>query len=168
VEDAEARLAEVSGDAAFARDFFARYVEGREVADYARLLRRAGLVVKRDANRAWWGDLSFEWRATQARVASLVAPSWPAYGAGIEQDDTIVQLGGSRVASSSDIDAALRRHRPGDKVMVVFVDRAGVTKRGLVTLAADPHVEVLPIEAADGALTAADRAFRERWLASLQ
>src|SRR6185295_1063369 len=52
--DAEARLAEVSGDASFARDFFARYIQGREAADYALLLRNAGFVVrKRDAGRAW-------------------------------------------------------------------------------------------------------------------
>ena len=36
--DAEARLAEVSGDAAFARDFFSRYIQGREAADYPALL----------------------------------------------------------------------------------------------------------------------------------
>ena len=40
--DAEARLAEVSGDAAFARDFFARFVRGREIADYKTLLAHAG------------------------------------------------------------------------------------------------------------------------------
>jgi predicted metalloprotease with PDZ domain len=47
--DAEATLADVAGDRAFARDFFARYVYGREVADYDRLLRRAGFVVRRGA-----------------------------------------------------------------------------------------------------------------------
>ena len=39
-------LAEVSGDAAFADDFFARYIQGHEVVDYARLLARAGLVLR--------------------------------------------------------------------------------------------------------------------------
>ena len=38
------RLAEVSGDRAFADDFFDRYVEGREVPDYARCWR----------GPAWW------------------------------------------------------------------------------------------------------------------
>ena len=50
-DDAQARLAEVSGDAAFARDFFDRYIRGREVADYARLLQRAGFVGQ-EARRA--------------------------------------------------------------------------------------------------------------------
>src|SRR6185436_2059996 len=39
--DAEARLAEVSSDPAFARDFFSRYIQGREAADYPALLARA-------------------------------------------------------------------------------------------------------------------------------
>src|SRR5262249_8091783 len=34
VDDVEARLAEVSGDAAFARDFVARFINGRELQDY--------------------------------------------------------------------------------------------------------------------------------------
>jgi predicted metalloprotease with PDZ domain len=48
--DAEARLAEVSGDPAFARDFFARYIQGRERPDYERLLRSAGLVLRQQSS----------------------------------------------------------------------------------------------------------------------
>ena len=46
IADAEATLAAVSGDAAFARDFFARYIQGRELADYGRLLTPAGFLVR--------------------------------------------------------------------------------------------------------------------------
>jgi len=46
IADAEATLAAVSGDAAFARDFFARYIQGRELADYSRLLLPAGFLVR--------------------------------------------------------------------------------------------------------------------------
>jgi predicted metalloprotease with PDZ domain len=42
--DLESALATVSGDAAFADDFFARYIRGRDVADYDRLFGLAGLV----------------------------------------------------------------------------------------------------------------------------
>jgi predicted metalloprotease with PDZ domain len=44
--DLERTLAEVSGDAAFAADFFKRYVEGRDVVEYSRLLARAGFVLR--------------------------------------------------------------------------------------------------------------------------
>ena len=40
--DLRDRLAEVSGDRAFAEDFYSRYMIGREVVDYARLMQRAG------------------------------------------------------------------------------------------------------------------------------
>lgn len=46
IEDLEATLAAVSGEPAFARDFFARYIQGRELADYPRLLTAAGLLVR--------------------------------------------------------------------------------------------------------------------------
>ena len=54
--DARARLAEVSGDRAFADEFFDKYIEGREVADYARLLLRAGYVVAQAQRRARHGS----------------------------------------------------------------------------------------------------------------
>ena len=44
-EDVTARLAAVSGDAAFAEEFINRYVAGHEVPDYERLLSRAGLAL---------------------------------------------------------------------------------------------------------------------------
>ena len=36
----------VAGDDAFAADFFERFIEGRDVADYARLLSRAGFLLR--------------------------------------------------------------------------------------------------------------------------
>jgi predicted metalloprotease with PDZ domain len=39
-------LAEVIGDETFATTFFERYIEGRDVVDYARLLARAGLLLR--------------------------------------------------------------------------------------------------------------------------
>jgi predicted metalloprotease with PDZ domain len=161
--DAESVLADVSGDRGFARDFFARYIQGHDVADYARLLSRAGFVVrKRHSGRAWLGDLRLESR-TGARVRSLVAPTWPVYATGLDQDDELRQIAGQRVDTDADIAAVLQRHKPGDTVPVVFVDRTGVTKTASVTLAEDPHVEVVPAESA-GALSPAQRTFRDGWL----
>jgi predicted metalloprotease with PDZ domain len=157
--DAEATLAEVSGDQGFARDFFGRYIQGHEVADYVRLLDRAGFTVrKRSAGRAWLGDLRLESRAG-LHVANLVAPTWPIYKAGVEQDDELQQLDGQRILNEADVTAVLQRRRPGEQIRIVFKDRSGRSKTASVTLAEDPHIEVV---VADG--TAAQRAFRDRWL----
>jgi predicted metalloprotease with PDZ domain len=167
VGDAEDRLAEVSGDRAFARDFFARYIQGHDVADYTRLLMRAGLVLrKRQAGRAWWGDLRLEARNGGPHVAALVPLNSPAYNAGLEQDDELREIDGERVGSTEEVEAMIRRHKPRDRMQVTFVDRAGATKTGSVTLAEDPHLEVVPVESAGGSLTPAQKAFRERWLGS--
>ena len=126
IADAEATLAEVSGDRAFARDFFARYIQGHEVADYAaaaraRRLRRAQ-AARRDApgsatcasNRATAGasPRSFRRPGRFTRPASTKTTSCS-------------RSTGSGSASDGDIAAVLQRHKPGDTVAVVFVDRTG-------------------------------------------
>jgi len=161
IADAEATLAEVAGDRAFARDFFGRYIQGHEVADYGRLLARAGFTVrKRHPGRAWLGDVRLESRSG-ARVANLVAPTWPIYKAGIDLDDEIQQVDGQRIAGESDLALALQRHKPGDRVAIVYKDRTGAAKTVTATLGEDPHVEVVVADA-----TPAQRAFRDRWLGS--
>ena len=169
IDDAETRLAEVSGDAAFARDFFDRYIRGREVADYARLLQRAGFVVrKREAGRAWWGDIRIDSQGEGARLAALVPPSAPAYAAGIDEDDTLLQVAGERVTSADAVNAALGRHRPGERVTIVYRDRSGASKTAGVVLAENPHLDVAALESTGGSPTPAQRAFRDRWLKSQQ
>jgi predicted metalloprotease with PDZ domain len=163
--DAEATLAEVDGDPIFAHDFFARYIQGHDVADYARLLGRAGFVVRPvRAGAAWLGDLRLDTRNGNARVAALVAPTWPIYGTGVDQDDEIQQLGGDRIRSIDDVNAVLRRHKPGDRVEVVFIDRGGSPKTASMILGDDPRRDVVPVESAGGVLTPAQKSFRDAWL----
>jgi predicted metalloprotease with PDZ domain len=160
IADAEATLADVSGDRAFARDFFGRYIQGHEVADYGRLLARAGFSMrKRSPGRAWLGDLRVEGSGSASRVAVLVAPTWPIYAAGVDQDDELQQVDGQRIGGDGDLAAVLQRHKPGDRVSVVYVDRTRIAKTASITLAEDPHVEVVVAEA-----TGAQREFRNRWL----
>jgi predicted metalloprotease with PDZ domain len=155
----------VSGDPVFAREFFARYIQGHDIADYTRLLARAGFTVRpRHPGRAWLGDIRLETHRG-ARLAVLVAPTWPIYAAGIDQDDELQQVDGQRIAGESDVQSVLQRRKPGDSVAIAFVDRTGVQKTATIKLAADPHVEVVPVDA--GALTAAQKTFRERWLGGM-
>ncbi|MGB7218889.1 MAG: hypothetical protein WBD07_08775 [Vicinamibacterales bacterium] len=163
--DAEATLAEVGGDPAFARDFFARYIQGYDVADYARLLGRAGFVLRSvRTGAAWLGDLRIDTRNGAARVATLVASTWPIYATGVDQDDEIQQMGGDRIRSIDDVNAVLRRHKPGDRIEMVFVSRGGAPKAASIALGEDPRRDVVPIEAAGGMLTPAQKSFRDAWL----
>jgi predicted metalloprotease with PDZ domain len=164
IADAEETLASVSGDRAFARDFFGRFIQGHDVADYTRLLARAGFVVRRkNAGSAWLGDLRLDMR-NGVRVATLIAPSWPVYRAGLEQDDLLQAVDGRPIKAEGDLSAVLRQHKPGDSVSMVFTDRTGKATTAAIALAEDPHVEIVAVESGTGSLTAAQKVFRREWL----
>ena len=166
LSDVRDRLAEVSGDAAFASDFLNRYIAGREVVDYARLLDRAGVVVRRrNQGRAWAGDLRFEQQSTA--IADLVTPGTPAYDAGLEQDDVMTAVDGKAVNTVQQIQEALRTHKPGDQIRIAFT-RRGDAVTATMTLKEDPTFDMVPAETAGGTLSPAQKAFRASWLGSQQ
>jgi predicted metalloprotease with PDZ domain len=166
MDDLKSALAAVAGDAAFASDFFARYIEGREVADYARLLSRAGFVLRqRAAGRAWAGPLRTQDAQTGARVFSDVWFGSPAYQAGLERDDIILSLGGARVITQADVDRALTTRKPGEALQVVY-ERRGERITSVLKLAEDPSLELVPAEEAGQVLSEAQRKFRDSWLSS--
>ncbi|HXG55400.1 MAG TPA: hypothetical protein VNJ03_08500 [Vicinamibacterales bacterium] len=161
LQDAKSRLAEVSGDSAFADAFFARYVDGREVPDYARLLEPAGIVVRR-RNPGGWTGLSAD-RADPTKVGSLVPWGSPAFEAGIDEGDVITAMDGKAFTSLA---AALKDRKPGEVLTVEFRRPSGQVVKGAVTLRPDPALEAVAVESAGGTLTAAQGAFRDAWLGS--
>ncbi len=164
LEDAQARLGEVSGDALFARDFFIRYVLGRELPDYARLLEPAGLALRRaEANAPWWGDLHLEER-DGVRLAASPLSNTPAYKAGLDLDDRIRVVDGARVATAADVTNAIRRRKPGETLTVEFVDRGGMSRTARVSLERDPRLELVTIEQLGRKLSPAQISFRAAWL----
>jgi predicted metalloprotease with PDZ domain len=166
LDDVRDRLAEVSGDRAFASDFFNRYIAGREVVDYAALLGRAGFALhKRAPGRPWIGDLRFEQQSTA--IVDLVAPGTPAYDAGLEQDDVITRVDGRNVTTPQQIQEGLRSHKPGDRISIAYTRRGAQvagSATATMTLQADPTVDVIPVESTGRALSADQRRFRDEWL----
>jgi predicted metalloprotease with PDZ domain len=164
--DLESTLAVVSGDAAFATDFFTRYIRGHEVVDYARLLDRAGFVMRRRSpGQGFAGDLRIQDAQGRPRVTAAVPFGSPAYDAGLDRDDIIVSIGGSAMSSGSDVDRAVRSGKPGQTLPIVF-ERRGQPVTATLRLVEDPHVEVVLAEQAGKALSADQNRFRQSWLAS--
>ena len=162
-------LAKISGDRGFANDFFSKYIEGREVVDYGRLLGRAGLIMrKRAAGRAFMGQVALAPGGSTLRVTGLVPWESALYKAGVAQDDQLVSLDGTALTSMANYDEALSRHKPGDRVVLRYVRRSGETVNAPVVLDEDPRVEVVPVEKTGGTLTDDQKRFRESWLTSLQ
>jgi S1-C subfamily serine protease len=61
-----------------------------------------------------------------------------AANAGLTAGDTITAVGGQAVSSASDIQQALVKYHPGDKISVSWVDQNGQSQTATVTLASGP------------------------------
>jgi predicted metalloprotease with PDZ domain len=164
--DAQDVLARVSGSPAFAEDFFRRYVQGYEVVDYARLLARAGFVLRaRLADRSWLGDLPMGAASGGVAVLGSSLMGTPAYQAGLGEGDVIVTLDGMAVKSVDDVTRIVSTKRPGTRVSGT-VRRHGRERTVDITLAADPRQELVTVEQTGGTLTPAQKQFRDAWLRS--
>jgi predicted metalloprotease with PDZ domain len=165
MDDLKRALAEVSGDAAFAAEFFSRYVQGHEVVDYQALLARAGFVVRPlPGSGPFIGSLRLEDSAGGVRVAALVPMGSPAFDAGLDREDVIVAVGGMAVTSEAELRKRLAQGKPGDELPISF-ERHGERVSSTIRLAQDPRREVVPVEDAGQTLTAAQKRFRDAWLA---
>ena len=164
--DLKETLAAVAGDARFADDFFARFIQGHDIVTYDRLLARAGFVMRQALpGRAFAGELRFQDVQGRPRVTGAVPFGSPAYQVGLERDDVILAVAGIDVASAADVERAIGGRAPGDQIPLVF-ERRGRRVTGTLHLVEDPRVEIVPVEGAGRVLTQGERRFRDGWLTS--
>ena len=163
LSDAREILAEVTSDRPFAEEFFARYIEGRDVVDYAALLEEAGVLLrKRSPGVAWLGDESF---GTEMRVTEPTRNGSPLHAAGVDRDDVLLMLDRQRVLTRADVDRVVAARQPGDTIAIGFL-RRGRPVESVVTLVECPRLELVALESTGAALTPDQHAFREAWLGS--
>ncbi|MEP7119010.1 MAG: PDZ domain-containing protein [Acidobacteriota bacterium] len=166
MEDLQGRLAQLSGNPTFARDYFAKYIQGHDVPDYARLFARVGLVMrKKAAGKAWLGSAPLMVANGGLRVGVVPFDS-PLYKAGMAQDDQIVALAGIDVATSAAVQDVLAKQAPGAAVALKFVRRSGAAVTATVMLDEDPRIEIVTAESTGAAVTPEQRTLRTGWLAS--
>ena len=168
MQDLRRVLADVSGDRTFADDFFDRFIQGREVVDYAPLLARAGMMLrKRNPARSWIGDVSIDFSNGTPRVSMPVVEDTPLYIAGLDLDDELLSFDGVAITGPSRLDEAVQRRRPGDRVRL-SIRRRGVAQELTLTIGDDPRLQLLPVERTGRQPSPAEREFRQRWLGSRQ
>lgn len=165
LDDLKSVLGTVAGDPEFAKDFFARYIEGHEAPDYARLFARAGILVKPNTGRAFAGELTLQDDQGGARITADVPYGSPAYQGGLERDDVLVTVGGAKVTRAAEVEKLVTARKPGEPLPVVY-ERRGVRMSTALKLTDDPRLTLTPFEDAGQALTDAQRRFREAWLSS--
>ena len=164
--DAEAALAAVTKDSAFARSFFARYVVGSALPDYPALLAQAGFLVRpAHAGRAWMGDTRLSALDGEVIVAGPTSIGSPMYEVGMAAGDRITRVGDRAITTAPELQQAIDATKPGEQVRLTWIGRGG-EKSATMTLREDPNVEVVTFEEAARTPTAAQLAFRTSWVGS--
>src|SRR5262245_58450708 len=166
--DAKAVLASISGDRAFADEFFARYIQGHDLPDYTRLLAAAGLTLRPRAPQSGFaGELRVQDAPGGVRIAAAVPVGSPAYRAGLDRDDVITAIAGTAVRRGEEVETAIRATSPGNTVVLTYLHGGrGQPLTATIRTVADPTLELVPAEQAGGALTDAQRRLRNAWLSS--
>ena len=98
------------------------------------------------------------------RVSGPTRIGSAAYRAGIDVDDVIRAMNGQNIGTAEQLEAALKKVKPGDRVTVSFL-RRGQPVIADVVVDEDPRIDIVTVESAGGTLTAAQKAFRASWLA---
>jgi len=171
-------LAALTSDRAFADAFFDKYVEGRDVPDYARLLAAVGYVLRSNGGDSGWiGNVAVAAVDTPAGPGLSVGMGGgrggggrvtpvpfgtPLYAAGVDEGDTILSIDDAPATPAGW--AAISRKKPGDSVKLAIRRRDGKTATTTVTVKANPSLEIVPAENAGQTLTDAQRAMRDAWL----
>jgi len=163
--DLKAALARVTGDAAFANDFFSRYIEGHEIVDYESLLARAGFQLRKSRPGKVWLDAPFREQGGALLIGAATLTTGPLYKAGLDRGDRVLVFDGQSVTKVSEIQSILDKHKPGDTISIEAEQR-GVKKTVQLTFTEDPQVEVVAYENSGRELTPEMKKLREEWLGS--
>jgi predicted metalloprotease with PDZ domain len=177
IPDLQAVLAKVTNPK-FAADFFGKYINGIEKNDYAPLLAKAGMVLRKAQPGIGWagslGGFQQRGRSGTARTATTAAgvpvingtaQNTPLYKAGIDAGDIILKADGKDLADAAALQEMIAAKKPGDKIALVYKNRAGEHQTTL-TLEENPAYEVVTNEKAGKELTKEQAAFRSSWLST--
>ena len=161
-DDLRTTLGTYLGDSAFADDFFARYINGKEDPDYAALMAPAGLVVSRPkADEPYVGNVNVKFTDGVGKVTSTAKFATPIYDAGLESGDTIVSLGDKAITSRDDWTAAIASFKVGDTTTISYTS-LGIPVIANITFAGNPSYTVTKLSDED--MTDAQKAFLKAWI----
>ena len=161
----------------FADDFFSRYIYGIEKNNYAALLDKAGLILrKRAPGKPWAGPIGYNGgrmrsgsaniNTTQGlalRTSTLMGS--PIYKAGLDAGDIILKADGKDITDAKSFNDVVDSKQIGDKIVVDYINRTGAHQT-TITLEESPYVEIVTYEKAGKTLTADQQTFRANWLSS--
>lgn len=165
IADLKASLAKYTGDAAFAKDYFARFIEGRDVPDYEGLLAKAGFHLRKTRPGKLWLDGQLREQGGAVIIGSPTLRTGPMYKAGLDRGDKILTFDGQAVSKPSDVQAILEKHNPGETI-TIEAEQRGIKKTVQLTFTEDPALEVVAFESINKEVTADMKKLRAEWLGS--
>ena len=166
LEDLQSALANATGSKDFAAEIFSKHIYGKDPMDYTALLASAGLSLqKRPGNHVWFGAQQYEMTDTGMSITGPVLRDTPAYAAGLDRGDTVLEFDGKTLKTDADLTKWLDAHKPGDKVKLKIETRAG-KKDVETTITESPALELLPFENVSKPVTPAQLKLRNEWLSS--
>ncbi|WP_113661067.1 M61 family metallopeptidase [Pedobacter nanyangensis] len=167
ISDLEKTLSSLTKNAGFANKFFKDFVYATKKEDYASLLLKAGLVLRKEASGKAYSGIGrlVDGGSTGKVTVPATTVGLPAYNAGLDLDDVILKADGVEIKTAKDFDAITEKHQPGETIEIVY-SRKGIERTTKLTYVENPMLELVPIENTGGTLTAEMKAFREKWLES--
>ena len=151
----------MSGDAAFAADFFRRHVHGTEPLPYQRLLATAGYTMRERDTPPTLGALRLAAQQGRLVVAGNTIATSPLFKAGLGRGDTVISLNGTAMTQAGDWERVLSTLTPGTEVELVFESR-GEKKTARVSVQKNDRLETVP----SPDRTPQQEAIRTAWLGS--
>ncbi|NJB84846.1 putative metalloprotease with PDZ domain [Lewinella marina] len=139
IRDIEMALGEVSGDPAWAAQWFDAHIHGSELPDYAVLLKPYGIEVA-PARPDSVGFHRLQLKESDGeglRVSGTVYENNPLYAAGVDRGSVITSLNGTPVTDRASWDAAVGELKIGQTYSVGF-NQLGEAKSGNFKAAAGP------------------------------
>ncbi len=144
VRDIESALAEyVNTD--FASHFFGEYIFDSKVPDYKKLLANVGVKLDQaNPGKATLGTGIYI-KDGKGKLRSNALIGSPIYKAGIEAEDEIMTIAGTKLSLVDNVNEILKDYNPGDEITVTFT-RWGQEKSVKLTLAEDSTLkaELIP------------------------
>jgi predicted metalloprotease with PDZ domain len=152
-------------DAAFAADFFRKYIYGHESFDYATHLAAAGYELKKNAEGKAAIGMNLRAENGKLLISNNTQKGSAAYEAGLDVNDEVVMLDDTIVKSTTDLTNFLQGKKPGEQVTVTYRHR-NQERKTTVTLKEQLFPVLVGYEQSARPLTPAMQAIRKTWFST--
>jgi len=140
--DLQQALAEVSGDAEFAANFFNSSIYGSALPDFTPLFAALGLELAASrADQAWLGPLKLTAEGDALLVIGPAVHGTPWSMAGVSEGDLLVKLAEVRLRTTDDLATVLKQAKPGEQ-LELQLRRFDQLQTVVLTVGSDPQLQL--------------------------